>query len=137
MRTILFLPLLFAATFAAPASEVSPAIVGGVNAIPGEFPFIVSLQWIVLGLPIHICGGAIISSLWVLSAGHCITEIPSLGRIEILAGKHNLALTEASEVRLRIVLTILHPGHRPGPQVAPDDLVLVTTKCEISPLVAF
>lgn len=121
----MLLSLAFAATLAAPTSEVAPAIVGGVNAIPGEFPFIVSLQWVVLGLSTHICGGSIISNIWVLSAAHCITEIPSLGRVEILAGKHNLALTEADQVRLTIAQTILHPGWVPGPQVGPDDLVLV------------
>jgi prostasin len=36
-------------------------IVGGVDAIPGEFPHIVSVQWILLTASTHICGGSILS----------------------------------------------------------------------------
>lgn len=55
------------------------------------------------------------------------TETPTLGRLEILAGKHNLALVEPSEQRIGIDRdrSLIHPGWNPGPQVGPDDLVLV------------
>jgi secreted trypsin-like serine protease len=42
--------VVFLAVFAyGTAEEASPLIVGGVNAFPGEFPFIVSIQHIFLG----------------------------------------------------------------------------------------
>ena len=128
MRILVLLSLAFAVVLAAPAAEISPFIVGGTNAAPGEFPFIVSLQWVILGISTHICGGSIISPNWVLSAAHCITEIPQFGSIDLLVGKHNLALTEAEQVRHTIVERILHPDWVSGPQVGPDDLVLVSYK---------
>lgn len=67
MKIIVILALSVAAALAAPVEEISPNIVGGINALPREFPFIVSLQWVVLGLSTHMCGGSIISPIWVLS----------------------------------------------------------------------
>lgn len=45
----------------------APAIVGGVPATAGEFPFIVSLQT----NGAHFCGGSLLDSTTVLTAAHC------------------------------------------------------------------
>jgi len=44
-----------------------PAIVGGVPAVAGDFPFIVSLQ----KNGAHFCGGSLLDSTTVLTAAHC------------------------------------------------------------------
>ena len=67
------LVLSLAALSAVSASPVSrdvkiPAIVGGVPATAGEFPFIVSFQ----KSGQHFCGGSLIDSTTVLTAGHCV-----------------------------------------------------------------
>jgi trypsin len=51
---------------ARPAPQNKPLIVGGVEASSGEFPYIVSLQ-----TNSHFCGGSLISSTVVITAGHC------------------------------------------------------------------
>jgi len=123
---LVLLSLAFAAALAAPAEEINPTIVGGSNAAPGQFPFIVSLQWTILGVAAHICGGSIIGPNWALSAAHCVTEIPQFGRIDLLVGAHNMAVAgEATRARHEVAQTILHPDWTPGPQVGPDDLVLM------------
>lgn len=130
MKILLVLSLAFAAVLALPTQEIAPSIVGGVNAIPGEFPYIASIQWVLLGLSTHVCGGSIMNNIWVLSAAHCFTETPTLGRLDILVGKHNLALTEAEQVRVGInrAASVLHPDWTSGGGVGPDDLVLVSFK---------
>ncbi|CAO1420250.1 unnamed protein product [Diamesa serratosioi] len=126
MKFLLLLATLVAATVAAP-SDGSAFIVGGVNALAGEFPFIVSLQYVVLGRSQHACGGSIIAPLWVLTAAHCLTELPSIGRLEVLAGKHNLAVFEDTQVRLGIdrSRTVIHPDWVAGGQVGPDDIAII------------
>ncbi|CAG2055933.1 unnamed protein product [Timema podura] len=45
-------------------------VVGGRNAAPGEFPYIVSLRRILTNA--HFCGGSIIKTTWVVTAAHCL-----------------------------------------------------------------
>ena len=126
MKGFIVFTLLIAAALAAPATDdFVPFVVGGQNASPGQFPYIVSVQWVILGLPSHVCGGIIIGPSWVLSAAHCDTETPNVGRLTIIAGRHNINVAETDGQVREIDYTVLHPGWVPGPQVGPDDLKLL------------
>lgn len=58
MKVLLFFLLAIVGTLSAPADvAIEPQIIGGVNALPGEFPYIVSLQWVLLTSSQHVCGG--------------------------------------------------------------------------------
>lgn len=53
------------------------AIVGGNNAMGGQFPYQISLQY----YGQHICGGSIISSTQILTAAHCVEDVSFLNRL--------------------------------------------------------
>lgn len=54
------------------AQHISPErVIGGSDAQEGQFPYQVSLR--VGGL--HVCGGTIISSHFILTAAHCVEKV--------------------------------------------------------------
>ncbi|CAG7785694.1 unnamed protein product [Allacma fusca] len=81
-------------------SELSPPgvlIVGGRDALPGEFPWQVSLQMLneSSGERVHICGGTLIDEIHVVSAAHCNRD-----DYEVVIGATNLKTAEPSQQRI-------------------------------------
>ncbi|XP_035789828.1 brachyurin-like [Anopheles albimanus] len=83
-------------------SRPSPRIVGGQEASPGQFPYQVAL----LGeyaLGTGLCGGSVLTNLYVLTAAHCIVEgplnEPIIGGIAVL-GAQNRIEAESSQQRI-------------------------------------
>ncbi|NWV07839.1 PRS55 protease, partial [Ptilonorhynchus violaceus] len=74
----------------------------GTGVRPGEFPWHVSIQ----SHRQHICGGTIISALWILTAAHCFTEeLPPDLTVAVGGVNLSLPLEEHSPDSL-----ILHEG---------------------------
>ncbi|GAB0098744.1 Peptidase S1, PA clan [Sergentomyia squamirostris] len=128
MKVLVVLSSLLAVSLAVPTLPLSSVpqgrIVGGVNAHPGEFPQICSLQWVFLTASTHVCGVSIVNNNWVLTAAHCITESPNVGRLEVLCGKLNLAIIEQNQARVGIASHTLHEGWVAG-AVGPNDIALI------------
>ncbi|XP_017766530.1 PREDICTED: transmembrane protease serine 9-like [Eufriesea mexicana] len=101
----------------------SNRIVGGSEATPGAYPWQVSLQWGWLFGQSHFCGGSILNSQWVVTAGHCVLAVPSYGDFVVKAGKHNLKLKESSEQTIKVAKSFVHEKYVGN--VAPYDIALL------------
>uniref|UniRef100_A0A3B3XRH2 Peptidase S1 domain-containing protein n=1 Tax=Poecilia mexicana TaxID=48701 RepID=A0A3B3XRH2_9TELE len=78
-------------------------IVGGAAAPQGSWPWQVSLQ-----TSSHFCGGSLINSEWVLTAGHCI--ISNIGSARLVLGLQSLTGTNPNKVTRTVAQVIRHPS---------------------------
>ena len=62
-------------------------IVGGQDAVPHSYPWMVSLGRRSLN-NLHLCGGVLLTSRHVLTAAHCIQDFEGVSDINIFAGIH-------------------------------------------------
>ncbi|KAF7418987.1 hypothetical protein HZH68_001640 [Vespula germanica] len=135
MKLILFATLFVAALAEKPylgfnLPLFSPRIVGGSDAKKGEFPYQVSLQWgLTSASTRHFCGGSILNERWILTAGHCILAVPSIGKFNVKAGKHNIRYSEISEQTVEVEKSIVHESYPGG--VAPYDIALIKLKAPL------
>ncbi|NXX72052.1 ACRO protein, partial [Spizella passerina] len=65
-------------------------VVGGTDALPGAWPWIVSIQDPWRAGTGHICGGSLISSQWVLTAAHCFNKARNVAMWRVVAGINHL-----------------------------------------------
>ena len=66
----------------APIQDESFHIVGGVPAVPGDFPYVVSLR----RSGRHFCGGSLLNGNTVLTAAHCVDDIEVPSAVTVRAG---------------------------------------------------
>lgn len=81
-----------------------PLIVGGVEAVPGEFPFIVSLR----DSSGHFCGGSLILPDVVLTAAHCTSEMSSF---KVYVGVHSQIEMSSKAEAFEIAAIRNHPDY--------------------------
>nr|XP_019561691.2 trypsin-1-like [Aedes albopictus] len=130
--TMKILPVLFsvlAISWAAPGyvdeepSFMSSRIVGGINALPNEFPSMVSVRRVVLIVTAHVCGGSILNNFWIMTAAHCITESPQNSRFVVWAGSHDFNQNEATRQAINVMSHAIHPDYDGG--VSPSDIAVM------------
>lgn len=95
-------------------------IVGGKEARPHSFPWIVSLQ----EGGRHFCGGSLLSADIVITAAHCAEAIKNTpNKLEIVAGAHDLHKAAASQSKHLARSIVIHPGYSRA--TTKNDLALI------------
>ncbi|XP_036142161.1 transmembrane protease serine 9 [Monomorium pharaonis] len=120
LATVLVFQVCLAVSFG-----LKPRITDGEDAIPGEFPYQVSVQW---GVPpftpfSHSCGGSIINKNFVLTAGHCIMNY---GSLKVFAGKYYLNKKENTEQVVDVATAYVHEKY--SGDVGPYDIAILELK---------
>lgn len=132
MKSIILLSFFVVTVLSLPSKSIDDGegkqgrIVSGENASPHQAPYMVSVQAFrsALNAYSHTCGGSILSSNFILTAAHCITEQPQplLEPLRIVAGEHDFSVTSGNE-QIRLVQYINHENYTGG--VAPFDIALL------------
>ncbi|XP_056292235.1 hyaluronan-binding protein 2-like isoform X2 [Pseudoliparis swirei] len=100
-------------------------IFGGLKVPPGAAPWQVSLQMRSKNSnnPYrHICGGVLIESCWVLTAGHCIEQMKDM---QVVVGGLSLNTKESTEQTLKVEEAIVHENYRESPAAVYNDIALL------------
>lgn len=123
-------------TWVAPNETADAHIVGGREAIPGYWPWQLSLQFLRENTTefYHTCGASLIDPGWVLTAAHCVEErmvgtndsrreVPE--NFRILLGAHNQLDLTGVQIRT-IDLIVKHDRWVPNPYIGfPNDIALL------------
>ncbi|XP_071337154.1 hyaluronan-binding protein 2-like [Trachinotus anak] len=103
-------------------------IFGGLKVAPGAIPWQVSLQVRPKNTnqPFrHTCGGVLIASCWVLTAGHCIEQRKDM---QVVMGSLSLVGTENTEQTINVEEAIVHENYRETPSAVYNDIALLRLK---------
>ncbi|XP_044160581.1 transmembrane protease serine 9-like [Bufo gargarizans] len=107
---------------------VTTRIVGGTDAVDGEWPWQVSVHY----QGSHICGGSLISTQWVLSAAHCFENSVSAADYQVYLGFHRLWVKPPPQAVISGVHTLIVSAEYKG-MGSRGDIALLRLSAPISP----
>lgn len=106
------------------AANIVPFLSNGENAQITEFAFLVSIQQI----NVHICGGSLLSSTWILSSARCYVR-PPLSELNIEYGNSVITPGPVGTNKASISRVIMHEDFSESPSF--NDISLVESATAI------
>nr|XP_060619993.1 transmembrane protease serine 12-like [Anolis sagrei ordinatus] len=89
-----------------------PRIVGGYDALPGAWPWQVSLQLYEIGLGyIHLCGASLITNNTVVTAAHCTRSSMNPALWRVVLGLHHLHKHSSHTIMRRVKNITVHASY--------------------------
>ncbi|KAJ3607449.1 hypothetical protein NHX12_024500 [Muraenolepis orangiensis] len=116
--------------------HVLTRIIGGRKSLPGAHPWQVSVQMREKGFPYpfrHQCGGILIGSCWVLTAGHCISDNMDL---QVMLGGLDISNRVESTQIIPVKKTFVHKDYRKTPDAVYNDVAMLQLKTTDKPYCA-
>lgn len=110
-------------------------IFNGKLAMSSEFPYVVALgyQNDNISEPIkYSCGGSLISSQYVLTAAHCVSNINEKVPVEVRLGNEDIRSIESNVQRIPISDIICHPKYKRSTQYNDVAILRLKTKIQVS-----